>query len=164
MRKTWKLFLIHLERVWLKLDSHLRKSPKYKNWLLIDHTKHLRKHDPLLSYLITARGADEHTIEEITERQLGGFSINPAAGNELYIERMTIKNDNVFIKTKQPIRIDLFPAKLNLKPITNRNGTYNPPKTHIGNAMKSIEPIDVAEAGLIFYENLIIKAEEYFLK
>jgi hypothetical protein len=162
--KAWKLFLIHLERVWLKLDSHLCKSPKYKNWLVIDHTKHLRKHDPLLSYLTTARGADEHTIEEIVERQPGMCSINPVAGDELYIESITNQNDNVFIKTKQPISIVLFPPKLNLKSITNRNGTYNPPETHIGNAMKNIEPIDVAEAGLKFYENLIIKAEEYFLR
>jgi hypothetical protein len=173
MRKThdlisyeeeWKLFLIRLERVWNKLCNHLSTSPKYKNWPIIDHAKQLRKNDPLLSYLENARGADEHTIEEITERQPGGIGINAAIGNELHIEHMTVKNGNIFIKSKQPIRIDFIPGKIKLKPIIKRGVTYNPPKTHLGNPIKSIEPIDVAEAGLNYYEDLIEEAEKYFLK
>lgn len=162
--EAWKLFLIRLERVWNKLCNHLSTSPKYKNWPIIDHAKQIRRNDPLLSYLINARGADEHTIEEITERQPGGIGINPASGNELHIEHMTIANGNIFIKSKQPIKIDFIPEKIKLKSITNRSGTYNPPKTHLGNPIKSIEPIDVAEAGLNYYEELIEKAENHFIK
>jgi hypothetical protein len=162
--EAWKLFLIRLERVWNKLCNQLSTSPKYKNWPIIDHAKQLRGNDPLLSYLINARGADEHTIEEIIERQSGGIGINPATGNKLHIELMTDTNGSIFIKSKQPIKIDFIPEKIKLKSITNRSGTYNPPKTHFGNPIKSIEPIDVAVAGLNYYEDLIEKAEEYFLK
>lgn len=38
----------------------------------------LRKKDQLLSYLINARGADEHTVNEIVGRESGGIGINPA--------------------------------------------------------------------------------------
>jgi hypothetical protein len=162
--KAWKLFLIHLERVWYKLCHHLSKSPKYKNWSVIDHVKQLRKNDSLLSYLTNARAIDEHTVEEITERQPGGIGINPASGNELYIEHMTINRGNIFIKSNQPIKIDFIHEKLKLKSITNWGRMYKPPKTYLGNPIKGTEPIDVAEAGLNFYEDLIKKAEEYFLK
>jgi hypothetical protein len=162
--EAWKLFLFRLERVWNKLCAHLSKSPKYKNCLVIDHAKQLRGNDPLLSYLMYARGADEHTIEDITERQPGGIGINPATGNKLEIDYMSISNGNIFIKSKQPIKIKFYPEKIKLNSITNRGGTYHPPKTHLGNPIKSIEPIDVALAGLNYYEDLIKKAEEYFVK
>jgi hypothetical protein len=160
--EAWKLFLSRLERVWNKLCNHLSKSPKYKNWLVIDHVKQLRENDPLLSYLRYARGADEHTIEEITERQSRGIGINPATGNELHIEHLTIANGKISIKSKHPLKISFIPEKIKLKSVTNRNGTYNPPKTHLGDPINSIEPISIAEAGLIFYEDLIKRAEEYF--
>jgi hypothetical protein len=162
--EAWKLFLFRLERVWNKLRNHLSNSPKYKNWAIIDHAKQLRGNDPLLTYLINARDADEHTINEIIERRPGGIGINAAIGNELNIEHMSVTNGNIFIKSKQPIKIDFFPEKIKLKSITKRSGTYHIPKTHLGNPIKSIEPIDVAEAGLNFYEDLIEKAEEYFVK
>jgi hypothetical protein len=162
--EAWKLFLMRLERVWNKLCAHLSKSPKYKNYLVIDHAKQLRANDPLLSYLTNARGVDEHTIEDITERQPRGIGISPATGNRLQIDHMTISNGNIVIKSKQPLRIDFFPEKIKLKSITNRSGTYHPPKTHLGNPIKSIEPMDVADAGLNYYKDLIEKAEEYFIK
>jgi hypothetical protein len=164
--KAWKLFLIHLERVWNKLCNHLSKSPKYRNWTVISHTKQLRANDPLLSYLTNARGADEHTIEEITEKQPGGIGINLADPNEHHIEHMAIsvKNGNISMQSKQSVRVDFIPGRLKLNSITSRSGTYNPPDTHLDNPIKSIEPIDIAEAALNFYEDLIKKAEEHFLK
>jgi hypothetical protein len=162
--EAWKLFLMRLERVWNKLCAHLSKSPKYKNCLVMDRAKQLRADDPLLSYLTNARGVDEHTIEDITERQPGGIGINPAIGNRLQIDHMTISNGNILIKSNQPIRINFYPEKIKLKSIINRSGTYHPPKTHLGNPIKSIEPMDVADAGFNYYEGLIEKAEEYFVK
>jgi hypothetical protein len=164
--KAWKLFLIRLERVWNKLCNHLCKSPKYKSWSIIDQAKQLRKNDPLLSYLTIARGADEHTIDEITEKQPGGIGINLADPNEHYIEHIALsaKNGNITIKSKQPLKVDFIPEKLKLNSVANRSGISNPPTTHLGNPIKSVEPIDIAEAGLDFYEDLIKKAEEHFLK
>jgi len=162
--EAWKLFLIRLERVWNKLCAHLSKSPKYNNCLIMDYAKQLRANDPLLSYLTNARGVDEHTIDDITEKQPGGIGINPATGNKLQIDHMTISDRNIIIKSKQPIKIEFFPEKIKLKSITNRSGTYHPPKTHLGNPLKSSEPVDIAEAGINYYEDLIAKAEEYFVK
>jgi hypothetical protein len=160
--EAWELFLIRLERVWNKICSQLSKSPKYKTCLVIDQAKQLRKDDPLLTYLTTARGANEHTIEDITENEPGRIGINPAIGNELSID-MHIRNGNVFIKSEQPLKIDFIPGKVTLKPVTNRAGTCEPPKIHLGNTLPKIDPVFIAEAGLKYYANLIQEAEDFFV-
>jgi hypothetical protein len=160
--ECWKEFLGRLERVWNKGFNHFGKSPKWNGWK--GKFEGLRKTDPLLSYLINARGADEHTINEIVGREPGGIGINPAEGNNLYIEHMEINNGNIFIKSPQKIKIDFFPARTTLLPVTNRGRTYPVPTTHLGNAVDPINVIAVAEAGAQFYEHFLSQAEEFFVK
>ena len=92
----------------------------------------LRKKDPLLVYLINARGADEHTVNEIVSREPGGIGINPAEGNSLYIEEMTINKGTISIKSPQKIRVDFIPARTKLLPVVNRGRTYPIPISHRG--------------------------------
>jgi len=162
-KEAWELFLIRLERVWNKLCNDLSRSPKYRNWTSLDKAKQLRKDDPLLSYLTNARGVSEHTIEDITEIESGGIAINPAIGNHLHIEHMHINHGNIFIKSKQRLKIEFIPGKLKLKQVSNRSATYNPPSSHLGQPLKITEPANIAEIGLIYYENLIKEAEGYFV-
>ena len=76
---------------------------------------------------------------------------------------MTIKNGKISIKSKQPVKVDFIPAKVNLKAVTNRSRVYHPPKLHLEKPLPGIEPIHIAEAGLLFYENLLKQVEEYFV-
>jgi hypothetical protein len=161
---AWKNYLSRLERVWNKTCAHLSKSGKYQGWVEKGRTNSLRKKDPLLSYLVNARGADEHTVEEITSRTSGGIAINQAFGNSLHINHLSINNGNIFIDSKQPIKIEFIPGKTKLIPVVNRGRTYEPPTTHLGGLLKNKEPIHLAEAGIEFYENFIEKAEEFFIK
>jgi hypothetical protein len=64
--ESWKTFLGRLERVWSKSINHFGKSPKWNGWK--GKFESLRKSDPLLSYLVNARGAEEHTVNEIIKR------------------------------------------------------------------------------------------------
>ena len=112
--ESWKEFLGRLERIWSKSKSHFGKSPKWNGWK--GKFEPLRKTDPLLSYLINARGADEHTVNEIVGRMPGGIGINPAEGSSLYIEHMESKDGNIFIKSPQKIKVEFLPEKTTLLP------------------------------------------------
>lgn len=158
----WKEFLGRLERVWSKGIHHFGKSPKWNGWQ--GKFEPLRRSDPLLSYLVNARGADEHTVNEIVGREPGGIGINPAEGNSLYIEHMTINNGNILIKSPQKIRVDFLPARTTLLPVINRGRTYPIPTLHLGNPVDPTNVIAIAEAGVQFYEGFLSQAEGFFVK
>lgn len=160
--ENWKTFLHRLERLWNKTVSHYSRSPKWNGWK--GKYEQLRKKDPLLAYLINARGAEEHTVNEIVSREPGGIGINPAEGNSLFIEQMTINKGNIAIKSPQNIRIDFIPAKTVLAPIINRGRTYAVPTSHLGNSLDPTQVVDVAEKAVGFYEGFLDEVETHFVK
>ncbi len=158
----WKELLGRLERVWTKGINHFGKSPKWSGWQ--GKFEPLRRSDPLLSYLVKARGADEHTVNEIVGREPGGIGINPAEGNSLYIEHMTINKGSIVIKSPQKIRVNFLPERTTLLPITNRGRTYPVPTLHLDNPIDPTNVIAIAEAGAQFYEGFLSQAEGFFIK
>ena len=158
----WKSYLNRLERIWNKASHHYGKSPKWNGWK--GRYEQLRKKDELLSYLINARGADEHTVNAIVSREPGGIGINPTEGNSLFLEEMTIQNGVISIKSPQKLRVDFIPAKTKLIPITNRGRTYPAPTTHLGKPIDATDVIHVAEMGAEFYEKLLTDAESFFVR
>jgi len=159
---NWKNFLHHIERIWNKAAHHYGKSPEWSGWK--GKYESLRKKDPLLSYLVKARGAEEHTVNEIVSRDPGGIGINPAEGNSLYIENMTIHNGNINIKSPQKIRVDFIPAKTKLLPVINRGREYPVPTAHLGNKINPTNVVEVAELGAKFYGGFISDVEAAFVK
>lgn len=158
----WKSLLNRLERIWNKTFHHFSRSPKWNGWK--GKYEQLRKKDPLLSYLVNARGADEHTVNEITTRELGGIGINPAEGNSLYIENMAINRGHISIQSPQKIRVDFIPAKTVLAAVVNRGRTYPAPRSHRGNPIDPTKVIDVAETAVEFYRGFLDEVEAYFVK
>jgi hypothetical protein len=158
----WKNFLHKLERVWNKTCNHYSKSPKWNGWK--GKYEQLRKKDPLLSYLVNARGADEHTVNEITSRKPGSIGINPAEGNSLYIEKMTIKTDHVSINSPQKISVDFIPARTVLADVISRGRTYPVPTSHRGKPVDPANVTDIAETAVEFYKEFLDEVEAYFVK
>jgi len=158
----WKEFLGRLERVWYKACSHFRRSPKWNGWK--DTYEQSRKKDPLLSYLVKARGADEHTVGEITQREPGGIGINPAEGNSLHIESIEIKNGVMNIKSPQNLRIDFMPGRVNLLPVTNRGRVYPVPTDHMRKPIDPSNVIAIAEMAIQYYWEFLKEARAYFVK
>lgn len=157
----WKEFMRRIERCWSKAHAHYGKSPKWNGWQgKIDR---LRRADPLLSYLVNARGAEEHTVNEITTRHPGAISINPAEGNSLYIERMEINSGAVSIRSPQKLKIEFTPARVGLVPVTNRGRTYATPTSHLGNSIDASDVQAVASLALRFYEQILRDAEAFFV-
>jgi hypothetical protein len=124
----------------------------------------LRRGDPLLSYLKNARGAEDHTVQEIAEKRPGGIGINPAEGNTLYIEEMTVFDGVIRVKSPHSIRIDILSGKLKLVPVRNRGRLYDVPTEHLGNELPDQEPTTLAEYGISFLENYLSNAEREFVK
>lgn len=159
--ENWKEFLRRIERCWNKAHAHYGKSPKWNGWNgPIDK---LRRTDQLLSYLVNARGAEEHTVNEITTRHPGGIGINPAEGDSLYIERLEMSGGTLSINSPQKLNIAFTQARMGLVPVTNRGRTYATPTSHLG---QSVDPHDVrtvANMALDFYEQALRDAEAFFV-
>jgi hypothetical protein len=156
----WKEYLRRLRRVWNKACDEFRRNSKWNGWR--GSYEQERKKDPLLSYLINARDADEHTIGEITEQVPGGIGINPATGNSIYIEKMEIKNNSISINSPQDIRIDFIPGRVKLLPVTNYGRVYAVPTHHLGNPVDPADVIAIANLGFQYYTEFL-KAARSFL-
>jgi len=160
--EAWKEFLRRLERIWNKTEAHFMKSQKWNGW----NGKYLtlRKSDPLLCYLVNARCADEHTVAVITAKTPGSIGINPSQGDFLHIRRMTITPGKIFVDSSQPISVDFIPGKVQLLPVVNRGRKYPVPASHLGRSIESDDVLTLAELGVSFYEEVLQKADVYFVK
>lgn len=160
--ENWKEFLRRLERSWNKVIVHYGKSPKWTGWN--SKYERLRRTDELLCYLLNARGAEEHTVNEITEKKPGFVGINSAFGNVLVIDRLTVRNGVIDVKSPMPLKIDIQQPRVNLVPVTNRGRTYPVPSVHLGVALDSTDLLKLAELGIKFYESAVLDAEAFFVK
>lgn len=157
----WKQFLSHLERVWYKCEAHFKRSPKWNGWK--GQYERARKKDPLLLYLINARGADEHTVTDIVAREPAKYQIGPVPGHGR-IRYLAIPGDHYEYDADGPFEVSFVPARLVLLPVTNRGRTYRPPKEHLGRSIAEENVISIAEAGLSFYKSVVGETERFIVK
>ena len=157
---AWKDFLHCTERLWNKALAHFKRSPKWGGWAARYFRE--RANDELLAYLINARGAEEHTVEQIVGREGGGLGINPAEGNSLYIEHMEISNGRVSIRSPQAIKITFFPARTKLLPVTNRGRVYPVPKRHLEQPLDPTNVVSIGKTALAYYRRFLDAAEKFF--
>ncbi len=162
MEESWKSYLHRIERAWNRVLYHYGKSPKWNGWQATVLKQ--RKSDPLLSYLINARGCDEHTGEDIVTKKRSGLGIGTVDGGVLYIDRLTIDNGVVNFQGSSNVKFIFTPAGVELKSILNRGREYHPPLEHLGAPIKSQAMIDIAELGLEFYSGFIDSVERHFVK
>lgn len=165
LEECWKQYLHRIERTWNKAKHQLQASPKFQGWTRRGAIEKLRSNDPLLSYLKNARGADEHTINDITGRQSGRIGIN-TANNDGYIGylELSTKDGQVDIKTDTPLDIIFIPEKTILVDVLNRGKIFKVPTTHLDEKLNHIDPVSIADEGVRFYERFLDEAEKYFCK
>jgi hypothetical protein len=160
--EQWNSFLHGLERIWNKASNHYGKSPKWKGWK--GKYEHIRKNDPLLIYLAYARGADEHTVNEILSHESGDIGINPAEDNNLYINHMTTDQGQIYIGSPQKIRFEFIPSSTQLLPVVTRGQTCAVPVSHRGQVIDPVKVVETAETAVRFYEDFLNDVESYFVK
>jgi hypothetical protein len=161
--EAWKCYLFRLERCFNKAQAYFKKSPKWDAWW--GKYKQLRASDDLLAYLINARGAEEHSVEEIVGRGGPEVAIKPVSGNSLHIKRLTITGDgDVCLQSPQKLKVRFYPERVTLLPIRNRGRYYPAPVTHLGSNIDSEDVCGVARLAHQFYSEFLRSAEEYFVK
>ncbi|MBP3996715.1 hypothetical protein [Pseudomonas koreensis] len=162
LEENWKTYLHRLERTWNRVLHHYGKSPKWNGWQA-SVLKH-RKNDPLLSYLINARGCDEHTGEDIVSRKGRGFGLSTNDDAGLRIDSFVIGSGGFSFKGSSNVVFDFYPASISMKSIVNRGRDYPPPTEHLGAPLSSSTMIDMAQLGIDYYDDLINKVEIFFVK
>ena len=157
----WKDYLGRLERVWYKIEGYYNKSPKWGGWNG-RHAK-LRDRDPLLRYLTKARGADEHSVSDISERSGGGVILESPQDDEIHhIRHMSFGPNGLFIDANVPFKITFTPARVFLLPINYRGVEYPVPRKHLGQDIDPNNIEEIAGKGIAFYRKVIEDAENFF--
>jgi hypothetical protein len=159
LKEAWSDFLSDTQRCFTKLRAAAHAGPS-KGWY--DGIENVRRTDEMLSYVRHARNADEHGIEEITNTSFGSasFGVRGFARNIV----MTSKADGtteVSYESNDPVSIKIKPASIGLVAVRNRGATYVVPRTHLGNALVCISPLQVAELTLSFLQKAVGEAEQF---
>lgn len=160
LEESWTEYLQCLERVWNKACNLYGSNPGWNGW--VGKFKTLRDKDPLLAYLQNARGANQHTVQEIVDREPGEIGINPAGGKDLYIDELRISQGKITIKSPQIIKLTFIPAKIKLLPVLNRGIVFPVPTIHLENPINPNNVIEIAEIGAGFYDNFLNAAQAFF--
>lgn len=162
LEECWKEYLRRLERIWSKSVSHFGKSPKWNGWQ--GPYLKLRKNDPLLSYFINARGAEEHTVAEITTRSPGSFSVKNDGNGTTRIDRLSIVNGKVVEISGTGFYAEFVPERVKLLPITNRGVRHPVPTEHLSRPVDPENLLEIAEKGVEFYATFLAQAEAFFIQ
>src|SRR4051812_42662853 len=81
MEESWAHFLTMANRVYVKLEQGSKISGPSKGWF--GRKKHERRSDPLLAYVKNARDADEHGLQNVTDRTPASLGVKfPTATND----------------------------------------------------------------------------------
>jgi hypothetical protein len=139
MHKAWMDFLTHLERCWNKVLAARQTDSRLKGWTGgIGRVERLRRQDPLLSYLVNARGANEHGIQDIANEIPGQIQMLMFGGAAI------MSSGGAVLTTASG-------EQCKLVPVINRGSTYAVPTTHLGSPLAGADPFTLVEAGLEFY-------------
>lgn len=159
----WRGFLGHLNKIWVKLERECQPiRNKFEPWQG-KYKKH-RKDDELLRYLKEARDADEHTVEDIVQKEYGSMGIKPAHQNNIHhVERMIIDNGRLVHYEGDPIKIEFIPARVTACSFTSSGIKYDIPNKHMDKEINDPKnPLILAGLGLEFYKKLVNEAEKLF--
>jgi hypothetical protein len=158
---AWSDFLLAAGRVFSKLEQGAKISGPSKAWY--GHQKHLRRTDPLLSYIHHARNIDEHGIEQITELKPGSVGIGTTGTTQ--VERLRIENrpEGVTVEAKttgDPLVVSMTPPQPRLISVIDHGDRYDPPKEHLGTPISDPSPIKIAELALSYLRSMTDEASK----
>ncbi|VVP01685.1 hypothetical protein PS862_02881 [Pseudomonas fluorescens] len=157
----WREYLGHIEKAWIKVErACVSFQAKFQPWQ--GKFQSLRKKDMLLRYLKAARDADNHSIQDLASIENGYRAINFANSNGGYIENLTISNGEIIEYSGDPIIVTDVPPRPVALPVKNNGSWYNPPTSHLGNAITTAHPTELAMLGLTFYNGFISDVEKTF--
>lgn len=162
----WKNLLRYLERSYFKACAQLKKSSKFQGWTERGRLDSMRGgKDSLLAYLRNARGAEEHGIDPIAAQSRGGIGIGPLVpGGAMFIDEMKVDAGQISIRSRQPLRIRIDPARYTLLDVVNHGVRYPVPTAHLDSPIENANPATIGRVGIAFYAKFLDDAEREFAR
>lgn len=167
--KSWQDFLIRIERAWEATEREFRGAPGFQSWFRPYAQQ--KKSDPLLVYLHQARHAETHAISPTMDHPLR-LVLRDRHGHPFRVRHIksTLDQDgtlSIDVETAPEdsllsLEVTHVPTRPNLVRFANRGVWYEPPTSHLGNHLPSIDPISVARLGAAFYCSFVKDAEHHF--
>lgn len=158
---AWSQFLTAANTIFSLLEQGSKGNQKSERWF--ENVKHVRKTDPLLSYLKQARNVDEHTIERTTYDIPGSLLVlnkpdsppAPVVLNSGPDGRLIISHD------PQHHRVLHDPPSLRLSQVIDRRyrTIFPVPTAHFGSPMEPT-PRVAADLGVAYLTVLLDEASE----
>lgn len=161
--REWFHFLTAINSVHEILKTSARSNATSSQWIASIDKNVIRK-DPLLKYLLHARGTDYHGLESGAEPDVQGADYLGYVENPPV--RFTIRGEDGVERTQGGGAIKLagnpasFSFSYKLVPVTDErhNVSFEPPLSHLGNPLENGKPSTVAKAALGYYSDLLSKA------
>lgn len=153
-------------RVFLRLKKATEHGAG-KGWF--DHIVNEQRNDELLGYLLHARDAAEHGIDQITEKRAGSVGIR-SKGNCLHVKELRLQSSPHGLQvtgdpeTLKQLVVEFIPGTVHLIAVVDRGVVYQPPKNHLGKAIENPNPIAAAELAIVYLEMKLAEAEAYYVK
>ncbi|WP_293380975.1 hypothetical protein [Phenylobacterium sp. SCN 70-31] len=150
---SWANFLVATRLVFAKLGAGAKGDSTSEGWFA--RVLGEQRSDPLLSFVLYARNAEEHGIERSIEH---AYDIRVVEGLRLEVDVTFEPNGDVtFRNTHDPSEVIYFALKGTPKAITDsRSGhTFTPPTEHLGSLMPDTSIFGIAHAAVAHLERLI---------
>lgn len=162
MEQLWRNCLNHIEKSFTKLLNAINPvKGQFTNAFSKEYA--IKGNDDLLRYIKQARDCDNHTIGDISQKVPASTTINPAPGSDtLYIKKLIFDGAGIMHFEGGPALIEFHHESIEAIAVTSRSGTYEPPKSHLGNPINSKKPVALAKAGVAFYESWIEESSKKF--
>lgn len=153
--KAWIDYLHYLDRAWNNLidycDVH-RVGQKY-----VSSVGNLRNTAGLLQYLKQARNSDEHSIREVVAVEAAKTTITGGAGGGTIVRGVIHGSGQTEGLVGVNINVAFHPEYLVVIPVTSRGVQYQVPTQHLGNAIETKLPHELARMGLDYYSDIAKK-------
>jgi hypothetical protein len=157
---AWFIFLTAWKGIYTVLEQGAKPLPQSMQWF--GEKAKERRSDPLLQYLFQARNVEEHGLKRSIEHGGGAhlYAVTPGQNITMQINPATGRGRGIDFDTGLPLELlNEQPPGPTLAFIKDRNGKVcAPPIIHLGNQLKDMSPIGVAEIALSYITELVGEA------
>lgn len=166
---AWLDILLAGNGIYSKLQHGSEISSKAKAWF--GGVKHLRRTDPLLSYMHHARNSDEHGLEDVANKiSAGSATITFTEESPNLIREKGLK---IFVNVDANGKINIISSNKDAAFATMYNSdalilntvndkrfgdSFAPPSSHLGEQLSETSPVFVGRLYLTYLDNLISQA------
>lgn len=163
---AWSDFLLAAAGVYSKLEQGAKGVGSSEGWF--GRKKNVRKNDELLRYIHHARNADEHGLDQTTEKRDGSTTLASNDGAiTANVEKDAHGNNVIRIasvtqwgpKAPEVITVPAHPVLVAARD-SKHGDVFQPPTEHLGAKLQDASPLNVARTTVAYLTTLISEAAQ----